>query len=137
MYIHRYPYILFVCNIIGEIMTKGIGKGMRRLWGRDLQNLVSEIRSGTFKYEEKERKPINWNKYDRAQVNEITDMMQMINDAVDAAYGRVMSRDHRKKRLPGRPPIPTDDIAKIMLLQCYFGLSNRVAAGFLKIIRMI
>jgi len=115
-------------------MTENIREGMRRLWSRDLQNVVTAIRSGTFEYEEKEAAPIDWGKYDEAQVNEIADMLQMINDSVEAASERVRSRAPRKKTLPGRPPIPSEDIAKIMLLQCYFGLSNRVAAGFLKMV---
>ena len=118
-------------------MATNIGGGMRRLWSRDLQNLVSGIRRGTFKYEEKEGERIDGNKYDEAQVNEVTDMLQVINDVVDAAYGRVMSRKHKGKRLPGKPLIPADDIAKIMLLQCYFGFSNRVSAGFLKMFTAI
>lgn len=122
---------------IGVIMTINIGEGMRRLWSRDLQNIVSAVRSGTFEYKEKEGKLIDWSKYDAAQVNEITDILQMINDAVDAAYGRVISREPKKKRPPGKPLIPADDIAKIMLLQCYFGFSNRVSAGFLKIFTAI
>ena len=126
-----------VVYLIGVIMTESIGRGMRRLWGRDLQNIVSGIRSGTFKYEEKDRKRIDWGRYDEAQVNEITDMLQIINDAVDTAYRRVKSRENMRKRLPGKPQIPADDIAKIMLLQCYFGFSNRVSAGFLKVFTTI
>ena len=35
-------------------MVKNIGKSMRRLWSRYLQNIVTAIRSGEFEYEEKE-----------------------------------------------------------------------------------
>ena len=118
-------------------MTENIGGGMRRIWSRDLQNVVSAIRSGTLEYEEKEKTPINWRKYDEAQINEIADMLQVINDAVDAAYGRIMSSEHKKKEPSGRPRVPVDDVAKIMLLQCYFGFSNRVSAGFLKMFTSI
>ena len=103
------------------------------LWRRDLQNIVTAIRSGEFKYEEKEKARIDWNRYDEAQVNEIADMLQMINTSVDIAFEMTRLREPKKKRLPGRPKVRTDDIAKIMLLQCYFGFSNRVAAGFLKV----
>jgi transposase len=113
-------------------MADNIGGGMRRLWRRDLQNIVAAIRSGEFEYEEKDEKKVDWALYDEAQVNEVADILQMINRSVDIASGRIKSREPRRKRLLGRPRIPDDDIAKIMLLQCYFGLSNRVAAGFLK-----
>ncbi|EQD30351.1 hypothetical protein B2A_14157, partial [mine drainage metagenome] len=61
----------------------------------------------------------------------------MINESVNIASESIRSRMSGKNRLPGRPPMPADDIAKIMLLQCYFGFSNRVAAGFLKMITTI
>ncbi len=118
-------------------MVENIENGMRRLWSRDLQNLVTAIRSGEFEYEEKEVKHIDWSKYDEAQINEIKDMFQMINDVVDTAYERINSEKHNRKRSPGRPSIEVNDIAKIMLLQCYFGFSNRVAAGFLKVLTAI
>jgi len=107
---------------------------MRRLWSRDLQNIVSAVRGGAFEYEGKEVKQIDWNKYDVAQTNEITDVLQMINVIVGIASERIRSRATKRKRLPGKPPIPAEDIAKIMLLQCYCGFSNRVATGFLKMI---
>ena len=118
-------------------MAGNIGDGMRRLWSRDLQNVVSAIRSGAFEYEGREKTPIDWNRYDEAQTNEIADMLQMINDAVNIAYGRIRSREQKKKRQPGRPQISVDDVAKLMLLQCYFGFSNRVAAGLLRIFTSI
>lgn len=118
-------------------MVKNIGKSMRRLWSRDLQNIVTAIRSGEFEYEEKEKRRIDWRKYDEAQVNEIADVLQMMNDSVDTSFERMRLREPKKKRLPGRPRIPTDDLAKVMLLQCYFGFSNRVAAGFLRMVTAI
>jgi transposase len=118
-------------------MAENIRGGMRRLWSRDLQNLVSAVGSGEFEYEEKEKRTIDWNRYDEAQVNEIADMLQMINESVNIASERVRSREPKKKRMPGRPPMQIDDVVKIMMLQCYFGFSNRVAAGFLKMVTMI
>lgn len=132
-----YPYISFGRNLTGVDMANNIGKGMRRIWRRDLQNIVSSVRDGTFKYEDKEKKAIDWKMYDEAQINEIVDMLQMINKSVDTAFERIRSRVLKKKSLPGRPPVSADDIAKIMLLQCYFGFSNRVAAGFLKMVTAI
>ena len=132
-----YTYISFGCNRIGVCMANEIGEGMRRLWSADLQNLVKAIRNGEFEYEEKEEKPIDWGKYDTAQINEVADMLHSINLAVDVAFERVRSREERKIRVSGRPPIPADDIAKLMLLQGYVGFSNRVATGFLKMFTAI
>ena len=118
-------------------MTQNIGEGMRRIWSADLQNIVTAIRNKTFVYEEKEEKPRDWSKYDGAQLNEIADMFHAINLAVDIASERVRSREKKRKRLPGGPRIPPDDVAKLMLLQGYFGFSNRVATGFLKVFTAI
>lgn len=118
-------------------MTEGIGEGMRRLWSTDLQSLVVKIRNGEFKYEEKDKTPIDWSRYDEAQLDEIVDMLQIIEESVNTASDRIKSREPKRKRLSGRPPISPQDIAKVMLLQCYFGFSNRVAAGFLQIVNTI
>lgn len=118
-------------------MREDIGEGMRRLWSADLQNIVTAIRDKTFVYEEKDPNPINWRMYDEAQINEIADMLHMIDLAVNIASERVRSREQRKKRLPGRPPLPPDDIAKLMLLQAYVGFSNRVATSFLRMFTAI
>ncbi|MCL5412513.1 MAG: hypothetical protein M1474_02635 [Candidatus Marsarchaeota archaeon] len=91
---------------------------MRRLWSRDLKNIVAAIRSGEFKYGEKEKATMGRNKCYEAQADEIAGMMQMINNIADTAFERTMSRAPDKKRLPGRPRMPADDIAKIMLFQC-------------------
>ena len=40
-------------------MVENIENGMRRLWSRDLQNIVTAIRSGEFEYEEKGVKRID------------------------------------------------------------------------------
>ncbi|MCL4329036.1 MAG: hypothetical protein M1410_05595, partial [Candidatus Thermoplasmatota archaeon] len=33
----------------------------------------------------------------------------------------------------GRPPVPASDIVKVMLMQAYFGMPNRIAEGFLRL----
>ena len=37
------------------------------------------------------------------------------------------------KRGAGRPPVPSSDIVKVMLMQAYFGMPNRIARGFLRL----
>lgn len=114
-------------------MRQNIGEGMRRLWSRDLQNIVSAIRDGTFEYEEKARKRIVWKLYNEAQVNELADMLAVIKTSVDMAVDRVNMRKSYRKGLPGHPPIPVGDVVKMLLLQGYFGVSDRVAEGFLRV----
>jgi transposase len=115
-------------------MVENIGKNMRRLWSRDLQNLVSDIRDGTFKYEEKSKKSIDWKSYNEAQLNELADMLIIIRDSVDIAVHNMKEREiHTKMKGPGRPRFPDGDVAKALLLQCYFGVSDRVAGGLLKV----
>ena len=109
---------------------------MRRLWTRDLRNILQAVKDGTFKYEEKEEKKIDWKSYNEAQLNELADMLKMIRDSVDIAVERIEAREQKEtetRKGPGRPPVPNRDIAKVLLLQSYFGVSDRVAGGLLKV----
>jgi transposase len=113
-------------------MTDNIGENMRRVWSRDLHNLVSGIRDGTFKYEEKPKKSIDWSSYNEAQLNELADMLKIIKDSVDIAAHNIRET-HTKIKGPGRPRFPNGDVTKALLLQSYFGASDRLAAGLLKV----
>lgn len=101
---------------------------------KDLQKLVSGIRSGEFGYEEKGEKLIDFARYNEAQVNELADMFDMIREIVDMAATRVRGM---KRGEPGRPSVPDADIVKVLLVQSYFGVSNRVASGHLRLFRGI
>lgn len=99
---------------------------------KDLQSIIKSVRDGIFEYKEKEEPEINWAKYDEAQINEISDVLDNIRNVVDLAYKRIPDESHKG---PGAQPIPTKDIVKVLLMQSYFGHSNRVAAGYLKLFR--
>lgn len=116
-------------------MRQDIRDRMRRLWSSDLQNIVCGIRNKTFKYEEKDTEPINWRMYDKAQINELADMLDIIRLSVDIAVERVTPRIlNIDARFPGRPESISDgSVAKIMLLQTYFGTSNRISEGLLRV----
>ncbi|KXB03335.1 hypothetical protein AKJ48_04000 [candidate division MSBL1 archaeon SCGC-AAA261O19] len=77
--------------------------------------------------------PINWSKYDEAQVNELRDMLVHIRDVVDVAVMRLDLEETKAER--GRPPYPAGDLAKGILLQQYFEVPNRVAAGFVDLFK--
>ena len=62
-------------------------------------------------------------------MNEIADVLETIRDVVNIASFHIP----KEKRGTGMPPIPSSDIVKVMLMQAYFGMPNRVAQGFLRL----
>ena len=98
---------------------------------RLLQDLISQVRERTFPYEEREKGKINWNAYDKAQCREIVEVLNFIRELVNKAEERVAARSDQKGKAFGRPPeIRSSDVAKVLLMQTYFGVSNRVAEGY-------
>ena len=95
---------------------------------RKLNTLIKELKDREFKYIPREEREIDWSKYDEAQLNEINDMLLMIRDTVDEAAIRLRIKG-AKFEGPGRPPYPPEDLAKAVLMQQFFGVANRVAAG--------
>ncbi len=98
--------------------------------GEDFQALIVKIRNNEFDYEHREPVKTNWSKYDQAQIHEIADYLENTRELVDEAKRRINKRKPPVKRGRGRPPIDPADIAKALLLQEFFGVSNRVAEGF-------
>ena len=101
---------------------------------RKLDELIGELKDKEFKYIPREEREIDWSKYDEAQLNEINDMLLMIRDTVDTAAERLGFKG-AKFEGPGRPPYPPEDLAKAILMQQYFCVSNRVAAGLVLLFR--
>lgn len=101
--------------------------------GKFLRKLVDQVRQHEYPYEKRPEKKVNWSAYDLAQVNEIADMLDLIRELVDAADARIRRRRPPQKRGPGRPPTDPADVTKILLAQTYFGVSNRVAEGMLRL----
>lgn len=95
-----------------------------------LNTLVEQLKADKFKYAPKETKQIDWTSYDEAQVNEINDVLLLIRDIVDKAQ-RNLGLDQAPDNVgPGRPKNSASDEAKVILMQQYFCISNRVAAGY-------
>ncbi|MGI0061828.1 MAG: hypothetical protein ACREBA_05180 [Nitrosotalea sp.] len=92
----------------------------------ELQDLVKSVRDGTFHYDGRPKRSTDWASYDEAQLKEVSGTILLIRKLVDIAAGSAREGEHRG---PGRPPCPPGDVAKALLLQAYFGVSNRVAAG--------
>ena len=103
---------------------------------KELRDLVSSVRDGTFHYEGKPRRSLDWSSYDEAQVREVSDMLALIKRFVEVASGRMPPEEYERSRRRGRPSTyPPSDVAKALLLQSYFGVSNRVAAGLVDLFK--
>ena len=95
-----------------------------------LARIIAQIRDRTFPYEPREDKLRDWSSYDEAQVNELDDVLNLIRRSVDQVP-RLPEVKHRNR---GRPPEHDEhDLAKIVLLQQYFGASNRVMEGYSRV----
>lgn len=92
--------------------------------------LLKGYEEGWLKYEPKEKKEIDFNKYTVAQVNEINNVLLLIRRIVDEAYMSIPEFYET-----GRPSKSACDKAKAILMQQFFQCSNRVAEGFVKLFR--
>lgn len=97
--------------------------------------LIKKLKEEEFKYIPREEKHIDWSKYDQAQINEMNDMLILIRNAVDEAALRQNVDEKYRKKGPGRPSNHPTDLAKAVLMQQYFCVSNRIAAGLVKLFR--
>ena len=61
----------------------------------------------------------------------MADTLNLIRRFVDRASARIPE----KPRGRGSPPFPARDVAKALLLQTYFGVSDRVAAGLVRLFK--
>lgn len=97
-----------------------------------MRELAKSVRDGTYQYDGKSKRSLDFSTYNEAQANELADTLNLIRKFVDRASARIPER-HRNGR--GRPPIPARDVAKALLLQACFGVSDRVAAGLVRLFR--
>lgn len=95
--------------------------------------LMEQLKRDEFKYVARAEREIDWSSYDRAQINEINDMLLLIRDAVEEASLRLGIEEMLKNAGPGRPQNHPADLAKAVLMQQYFCVSNRVAEGLVKL----
>jgi len=106
-----------------------IGVGVNREQRRDfLRALVRQVRDHDFPYEARTPRGVDWSAYDKAQIHEVRDMLLLIRDVVDAAWRR-LEPSLGSGTNPGLPAVPIADLAKAVLVQQYFGVSNREAEG--------
>jgi transposase len=99
-----------------------------------LDKLIEQLKRDEFKYVPKEEEEIDWGRYDKAQINEINDMLLLIRDAVEKASSRLDIAELLNtgpRRLQNHPA----DLTKAILMQQYFCVSNRVAEGLTLLFR--
>lgn len=65
--------------------------------------LMEQLSGDEFKYVGREEKEIDWSSYDRAQINEINDMLLLMRDAVEEASLRLGMEEMLKNAGAGRP----------------------------------
>lgn len=102
---------------------------------KKFNKLMEKMKNENFKYIPKEEKQIEWAKYDKAQINEINNMLLFIRDVVNEACRGLNINEISEKKERGRPPKPPRDLAKAVLMQQYFGVSNRATEGLVKLFR--
>jgi transposase len=95
-----------------------------------LRSLVGRVRRQEIPYEPRPPRARDWSAYDKAQVHEVREMLLLIRDAVDAAWRRLEPALGETGPNPGLPAVPVPDLAKAVLAQQYFGVSNREAEGY-------
>lgn len=95
-----------------------------------LLNLLKQLKENKFNYTSKEDTPIDWSRYDQAQINEINDMLIITRNSVDKAGHKLGIDKAVDKAGPARPRTDPLDQAKVILMQQYFCVSNRVAEGY-------
>jgi hypothetical protein len=106
----------------------------RKLKVQNLRQTILNIRTHSFSYKQKEPNKVDFTKYNIAQINEITDVLESIQDTVDHADRRIQQRTV-PLRGPGRPRVPAKDVLKVQLMETYFGVSDRVSEGFFNLFR--
>jgi transposase len=99
--------------------------------GETVRKIVTAAREGVLAYEPKGSVPRSWSAYDLAQTREIADTLELTRHLVDAAEERLAQRGLRRTRKRGRPATRAADIAKVLIMQTYFGVPNRVAEGLI------
>lgn len=131
-----YIIITYVYYIHTNYLSVFLQKGTRQLPLKNktqekLNTLLKQLKEDKFEYEAKTPKNVDWASYDQAQINEINDMLTLIRENVDEA-GLRTETETTLFRNPGRgrPRNSPTDLAKVILMQQYFGVSNRVAEGY-------
>jgi len=97
-----------------------------------LTQLITDVKSRKYKYLPRKHKHIDWSSYDLAQLNEMSDYLLLIREIIDEIHQEIGDIDQGRE---GKPPKSCFDRAKAIMLQEYFEVSNRVAAGLVRVFK--
>ena len=100
---------------------------MTRLPNEEFRQLVCLMRETDF-YEPEDSRPIDWPKYNLAQIKEAKETLNFIRDQVDEAEALSL------KGKAGKPLTNPNSLAKAILLYEALGLTERNAQGWLEIL---
>ena len=103
---------------------------MRQTLLTQFRQTVRSVRNGSYPYRHRAPTPRAWGSYDRAQMCEVPEVVELIGRVVGEASPRIWK---------GRScwnAYPKPVLAKAILAQQYDGRCNRVGAGLLQLFRM-
>ena len=98
----------------------------KRLPNKEFRKLVPKLREKGF-YNSKEKRPINWKKYNRAQTEEALELLKRINEIVDSCKIKKISN-------LGRKGIDEKILAKVILLCETLQLTERQAQSWIALL---
>jgi len=98
----------------------------KRLPNKEFKKLVPKLREKGF-YNSKEKRPINWKKYNRAQTEEALELLKRINEIVDSCKIKKISN-------LGRKGIDEKILAKVILLCETLQLTERQSQSWIALL---
>lgn len=104
---------------------------MKRLPARVVEDILGQIVDRKFPYEEKEEKPRNWAAYNRARINELSNLIELIRQYVDDIEDYELP-EKDSTRGPDEQ-ITIHEKAKAILLTEMFQADERTASGLVKL----
>lgn len=99
---------------------------MERKQETALRETIAQIKNREFKYAAREEKPIDWNAYNQAQLNDLRFFLTQTKELVEKASATLPT----KRSTPGRPSKEAADVAKAILLMEYLQVSERAASAW-------
>lgn len=97
-----------------------------------LTQLIRDVKGRKYSYLRRPHKHIDWPSYDLAQLNEMSDYLILVREIIDEIHRELGAIDQGRE---GKPPKSCFDKAKAIMMQEYFEVSNRVAAGLVRVFK--
>lgn len=94
---------------------------------------TKDLRTNKFKYNPKKPKKRDWFAYNEAQINEMNDFLVLVRNMVDDARRELDYIGNRT--ISGQQPKSPFDLAKAVLIQQFYQVSNRVSAGLARMFK--